>query len=354
MPELRKDPVIGRWVIISTERARRPSSCVAPVPAEKHDEVDPFSPGNEQMTPPELLAYRPAGTKPNTPGWWVRVVPNKFPALESTGDPTRKGHGMYDQMSGIGSHEVVVETPEADLQLPDMPPEQVQEVIWAFRDRSVALRRDSRFRYIQIFKNYGAQAGASIWHPHSQIIALPIVPKNLQEKLEGAKSYYDYKERCVYTDIVHQEQRDGDRIVEENESFISFCPYASAFPFEISILPKRQQNFFADLSKNEVVDLAEILRGTLRKLKFAVNDPAYNLVIHTTPDKLGAVPYFSWHIEILPALSKVAGFEWGSGFFINPLPPEDAAEFLRGAVLPQDPASETEASRRARERQAGV
>ncbi|MDK2973421.1 MAG: UDPglucose--hexose-phosphate uridylyltransferase [Candidatus Sumerlaeota bacterium] len=334
MPELRRDPVTGRWVIIATERAKRPSALVDTTPTEKIDKVNPFKAGNEHMTPPEILAYRPPGSKANSEGWWVRVFPNMYPALESEGEVSRAGLGMFDMMNGIGAHEVVVESPDEGVQLGDMDVEQVQEAIWAYRDRAVALRKDPRFQYVMIFKNYGKQAGASIWHPHSQIIALPIVPKNVQEKIEGARRYFDYKERCVFCDMIHQERNDAARVVMENDEFIAFCPYASRFPFEVFILPKQHACFFSDITKNIVSHLAEILQGTLRRLKLAVNDPAYNMIIHTTPKTLGDVPYFHWHIEILPALSRVAGFEWGSGFFINPIPPEDAAKFLRHAEMP--------------------
>ncbi|MBI5155369.1 galactose-1-phosphate uridylyltransferase [Candidatus Poribacteria bacterium] len=335
MPELRKDPVTGRWVIISAERAKRPAKLVRPVPTNKIDAFDPFLPGGEDKTPGEVLAYRPPGSAANSPGWWLRVVPNKFPALETQGEIRRSGDGMYDLMNGIGQHEIVIETPDADIQLPDMDEEQVQEVIWAFRDRSVEMHKDSRFRYVLIFKNYGKEAGASIWHPHSQIIALPIVPKNVQEELEGARRYHDYKERCVYCDMSHQEIKDQRRIVMENDGFVAFCPYAPRFPFETWILPKPHEQFFSDVTKNGVIDLARILKGTLRKLKLALNDPAYNFIIHTTPDDEGPIPYYHWHIEILPALSRVAGFEWGSGFFINPVAPEEAAQILREAELPR-------------------
>lgn len=337
MPELRRDPIVGRWIIVATERAKRPQSFVQHVPGDKRDENDPFVHGAEAKTPAEVLSYRPAGTKPNTPGWWVRVVPNKFPALDKDGELLREGDGMYDMMNGIGQHEVVVETPEAGMQISDLPQDQVQEVIWAFRDRCVELFKDPRYKYVMVFKNYGEEAGASIWHAHSQIIALPVVPKNVQEELNGAKKYYDYKERCVYCDMVSQELKDGSRLVMENDLFVAFCPYAARFPFETWILPKRHEAFFTDITKSTVQDLAEIYRGTLRKLKLALNDPAYNIVIHSTPPSAGAAPHYHWHIEILPALSRVAGFEWGTGFFINPVPPEEAAQYLRDADLPDSP-----------------
>ncbi|MGF1573079.1 MAG: galactose-1-phosphate uridylyltransferase [Sumerlaeia bacterium] len=335
MPELRKDPVLGRWVIIATDRAKRPASLVHSAPQNPIDENNPFLPGNESETPGEVLAYRPTGTKPNTPGWWVRVIPNKFPALDSSGEMIRRGEGMYDMMNGVGRHEVVVESPDPTKQLPDMDEEQVQEVIWAYRDRSVDLKRDPRFRYIQVFKNYGIQSGASFWHPHSQIIALPIVPSAVQEEIWGAKRYYEYKERNVYLDIIHQEQRDKVRVIMENDQFISFCPYASRFPFEMQIMLKERQQQFSDINKSSVTDLAEILKGSLKKLKTSLNDPAYNMIIRTTPEDESRSPYCHWRIEILPSLSRVAGFEWGSGFFINPVPPEVAAETLRNAELPK-------------------
>lgn len=296
--------------------------------SEKKGGFCPFCNGNEAHTPPEVLSYRDPNTKPDNDGWWIRVVPNKFPALQIEGDLNRAGEGMFDKMNGIGAHEVVIETPKHGLDLPDMTDRQVAEVLWAFRDRSIELRKDSRFRYVLIFKNHGAEAGATLEHPHSQIIALPIVPKRVQEEIDGARRYYDYKERCVFCDIIHQEMNDGTRIVQENDSFLSFFPYASRFPFEVWIVPKRHEVFFSDIQKNGVTNLSKILRSTLRKLKYALDNPDYNFLIHTTPFDEGAVPYYHWHIEIMPRLTRVAGFEWGTGFYINPMPPEEAAKFF--------------------------
>lgn len=350
MPELRKDPVVGRWVIIATDRAKRPANHVHSTPENQVDAFNPFLPGNESETPNEVLAYRVVGSKPNMPGWWVRVFPNKFPALDSSGEMIRRGEGMYDMMNGVGQHEVLIESPDPKTQLPDMDEEQVQEVLWAYRDRSVDLKRDPRFRYIQVFKNYGIQSGATFWHPHSQIIALPIVPSAVQDEIWGAKRYYDYKERNVYLDIIHQEQRDRVRVVMENDQFICFCPYASRFPFEMQIMPKERQQQFSDINKSAVTDLASILKGSLKRLKMSLNDPAYNLIIRTTPEDESRSPYCHWRIEILPSLSRVAGFEWGSGFFINPVPPEMAAETLRSVELPpSNPETESLKARMIRE-----
>lgn len=331
MPELRKDPVTGRWVIIATERAKRPHQ-YPKLDEERKGGFCPFCPGNEGSTPPELLSYRPSNTPKDSEGWWLRVVPNKFPALADEGSLKRSGKGMYDRMTGYGAHEVVIESPSHDDSFADLPLEQTQEIIWAFRDRIVELRKDARMRYILIFKNWGREAGASLEHPHAQIIGLPIVPKRVQEELLGSQKYFEYKERCVFCDIIRQELDENARIVDENDSFISFMPFASRFPFETWILPKEHTSFFNDIQKNQVSDLARSMKSVCGALKTALDDPPYNFVIHTTPfDETGAVPYYHWHIEVMPKLTKVAGFEWGTGFYINPTPPEEAAKFLHDA-----------------------
>jgi len=327
MPELRKDPVIGRWVIIATERAKRPSA-YARVHEEPKGGFCPFCQGQEHHTPSEVLAYRHAGTQPNTPGWWVRVVPNKFPALETHGPLNRRGEGMYDCMNGVGTHEVVIETPEHNSSLADLPQRQIEEVLWAFRDRVIELKKDPRFRYIMIFKNHGREAGASLDHSHSQIIALPIVPKRVQEEVEGARRYWEYKERCVFCDIIHQEEKDQVRIIVGNDSFLAVAPFASRFPFETWVLPREHGLYFHEIQKNQVVDLADILHTLLGRMKQILDDPPYNFMFHTAPFERAGVPYYHWHIEIIPKLTKVAGFEWGTGFYINPTPPEHAARYL--------------------------
>jgi len=327
MPELRKDPVIGRWVIIATERAKRPSAYVGGHEKPKAG-FCPFCRGQEVHTPPEVLAYRDPGSERNGTGWWVRVVPNKFPALQIEGQLQRRGEGMYDCMNGVGAHEVVIETPEHEMSLADIPPRQMQEVIWAFRDRVVELKKDPRFRYILIFKNHGREAGASLDHPHSQIIAMPIVPKRVQEELEGARRFWEYKERCVFCDIIAQEEKDQKRVVLENNSFIVIAPFASRFPFETWVLPKEHSLYFHEIQKNQVTELAEIMQALLGRLKTILDDPPYNFMIHTAPFERAGIPYYHWQIEVIPKLTKVAGFEWGTGFYINPTPPEDAARFL--------------------------
>lgn len=331
MPELRKDPVVGRWVIISTERSMRPVH-VAPEPTPLPAGFCPFCPGNEDKTPPEVFAVRENGAAPNGGGWQVRVVPNKFPALQIEGGLDRKGEGLYDKMNGVGAHEVVIEGPEHERDLADMSVEQIAAVLNAYRERFVDLHRDKRVRYVLIFKNHGAQAGATLEHTHTQLIATPIVPKNIQEEMDGSQRYFELKERCVFCDIVEQEtdETNSRRVVTQTERFIAIEPFAPRFPFETWILPRRHDDSFHQVEdEDEFVELAGVLKDTLQRLNRALDRPPYNFVIHTAPVGNGALEYYHWHLEIMPKLTRVAGFEIGSGFYINPTPPEDAAQFLR-------------------------
>lgn len=330
MPELRKDPIYGRWVIIATERSRRPSD-FAPEERIPKGGFCPLCEGNEDRTPPEVLAFRENGTPPNSPGWLLRVVPNKFPALRIEGELNREGEGIYDKMNGIGAHEVVVETPHHHETLATLPIKAVENVLWAYRERIIDLRRDERLRYVMVFKNYGAAAGASLEHSHSQIIALPIIPTRVREEIEGSKNYFQYKDRCVFCDVIRQELRQKTRIITENSGFVSLSPFASRFPFETWILPKIHQPSYECSNGAFYGQAAEILSDTLRRLKLVLDDPPYNYIIHTSSSPDQDRDYYHWHIEIMPKLTKVAGFEWGTGFYINPTPPEEAAEYLREA-----------------------
>jgi len=333
MPELRKDPVVGRWVIISTERGRRPSDFNGSAPTLSSSKPCPFDVGNEDKTPPEVLAYREAGTLPNTPGWTVRVVPNKFPALQIEGGLDRRGEGLYDKMNGIGAHEVIIETTDHTKELSELPTEQIENVLWAFRDRVVDLKNDNRFRYILIFKNHGGEAGATIEHTHTQLIATPIIPKSIQEELEGARRYWELKERCVFCDMIEQELRERKRLVMENEHFVSFEPFAPRFPFETWILPRSHISAFEDSQKSEFKSLAHALQESLQRINKALNRPHYNFIVHSAPCRDTRLDHYHWHIEIMPKLTKVAGFEWGTGFYINPTSPEEAAQYLREIQL---------------------
>ena len=335
MPELRKDPVVGRWVIISTDRSRRPTN-FTPVRVEKTTSFCPFCPGQEDKTTPEVYACRENGGGPNSTGWKVRVVPNKFPALQIEGALDRRGEGLYDKMNGVGAHEVVIEGPKHESDLADLPIDHVIEVLKAYRERMVDLHRDRRFRYVLIFKNHGAGAGATLEHTHTQLIATPIIPKILMEELEGARRYYELKERCVFCDIVQQDTADhnGRRVVTMNDRFVTIEPFAPRFPFETWILPRRHDSSFqAVKDDDEFRDLASILKDTLQRLNRALDRPPFNFAIHTAPVAEGDLEYYHWHLEIMPKLTRVAGFEIGSGFYINPTPPEDAAQYLRETAV---------------------
>jgi UDPglucose--hexose-1-phosphate uridylyltransferase len=331
MPELRRDPITGRWVIISTEREKRPTSFKLTV--ERKGGFCPFCEGNEQHTPPEIMAYRNNGSERDTSGWTLRVVPNKYPALHIEGELNREGEGMFDKMNGIGAHEVVVESPEHEMTLAKLDPHHIENVFWAFHDRMLDLKRDKRFRYILIFKNQGEAAGATLEHSHSQIIALPIIPKLASEEISGAKAYFNYKERCVYCDIIAQEKTEGTRIIEENSDFIALSPFAARFPFETWVLPKQHSAFFENAQKKEYESLSKLLRIVLNKMDRALATPPYNMIIHSSPFFENTQDFYHWHIELMPKLTKVAGFESGTGFYINPTSPEEAAQFLREASL---------------------
>lgn len=331
MPELRKDPVIGRWVIISTERAKRPSDFkLEPEPKANANEC-PFCEGREAMTPPEIMAYRNSGSHRDAPGWRLRVVPNKFPALRIEGNLDRRGEGMFDIMNGIGAHEVIIETPQHLNDLTSFSPVAMEELIWMYHDRIVDLKKDPRFKYVMVFKNKGLAAGASLEHTHSQLIALPVVPKRVSEEMAGSREYYSFKERCVFCDILRQEMRDGVRVVAENSEFVAIEPFAPRAPFETWVIPKAHNCRFENAQKKEYEQLARILLLVMKKMALVLNNPPYNYMIHTAPFHQEDLAYYHWHLEIMPKLTKFAGFEWGTGFYINPTPPEQAAESLREA-----------------------
>jgi UDPglucose--hexose-1-phosphate uridylyltransferase len=232
-------------------------------------------------------------------------------------------------MNGIGAHEVFIETTQHDQELADLEVDHIESVLWAFRERMIDLKRDTRFRYILVFKNQGEPAGASLEHSHTQLIATPIIPKRVQEELEGAKKYFELKERCVFCDMVDQELSQGVRLVHENAGFVSFEFFASRFPFETWVLPREHHSAYEDMAPGSYRDLAHCLKQTLGRLKRALHSAPYNMIFHTAPLSEPRSDSFHWHIEILPKLTKVAGFEWGSGFYINPTPPEEAAAYLQ-------------------------
>jgi UDPglucose--hexose-1-phosphate uridylyltransferase len=329
MPDLRRDPIVGRWVIISTDRAGRPKDFVESQTVRNPiADICPFCPGQEHLTPHEILAYRPHGES-NSSGWTVRVVPNKFPALQVEGEMGREGIGLYDRMNGIGAHEVIIETPDHKDAFAELSSKRVEDVLWAYRDRLVDLKRDIRFRYILIFKNHGSAAGATLEHEHSQLIALPIVPTSVLDEVEGCRAHFRQKERCIYCDIIRQELSQADRIVSDNPEFVAVTPFAPRFPFEMWILPKRHAAYFEESQRTQFDWLARILGDSLRRMDRVLSRPAYNFVLHTSPLHERTGEFYHWHFELIPKLTQVAGFEWGTGFYINPVTPEESAKFLR-------------------------
>jgi len=333
MSELRFDPLKRRWVIVAAERALKPADLVQEKVAVPTRNC-PLCPGNEQYTGHEILRTPAPGG-----GWRVRVVPNKFPVLRVEGRLERSGRGLYDVVSGIGAHEVIVETPDHGRAMADLTVEELRDVLAAFRARLADLRRDQRLRSLMLFKNHGAEAGARLDHAHSQLIAIPEIPVQIAVELRSAKDYFRRKERCLLCDVLRQEELEGDRVVLETARFVAFAPFASAFPFQVTVAPRAHAHDFTSLGDEDLLQLASTLRDVLGRLKAVLEDPPYNLALHTAPpahprpgrpglwDSLALD--WHWHLEIAPRLTRIAGFEWSTGFHINPVTPEDAARFLR-------------------------
>jgi len=336
MPELRQDPITREWVIIATERAKRPSEFTGQgggtrqVCLLSQRDTCPFCEGNESKTPPEIVAYRKPGTAPNTSGWWIRVVSNRFAALKIEGRRDRREiDGFYRIMDGVGAHEVVIETPEHCDTIGIIEDRQAEEIVMMYLDRFLDLKKDPRMDSITLFRNRGNLAGASLLHPHSQLIATPMVPGLLRRRLEVAFRYYDDQGKCVFCEMIQKELEERTRLVFENDEYVVFEPFASRVPFETWIVPKEHRSAFEDISRAQGKSLGRTLNAVLGLLFQKLNDPDYNYVVRTEPLREDHSVYFHWSLHILPRLTTMAGFEMGSGMFINPMPPEKAAEFLR-------------------------
>lgn len=327
MSELRKDPIIDRWVIITDSATRTPG--IVPEQALKDSLPCPFCPGNEYMCPPEILANRPFGSLPNSPDWNLRVVPNRSPVLVVEEDLKRMGEGLYDKISGIGANEVIIETPRHGIRQSEMEQAEMENLFWAYRDRLVDLKRDHRLRYALIYKNSGSNAGATLEHQYSLLMGLPIIPRGVLEEIEGAEKHYEYKERCIFCDIIRQELQQGGRLVSETRDFVAFEPFAPRVPFETWILPKRHISRFEDVEPGEIKEMAMIFIDVMKRIDSALGMPPYNYGIHTSPFSMECASYYHWHMEILPRLVPLTGFEWGSDLYINSTPPEKAAAFLK-------------------------
>jgi len=342
MPELRKDPIIGRWVIIATERSKRPRDFK--VESEPMLRVEcPFCEGNEAKTPPEVIALRRPGTKPNTPGWEVRIIPSISGYLDPKRELDRHGKGLYDLMNGVGTHEVIIMTPKhTGGNIHNINEEEISKVAESLVKRIDQLRQDKRLKYVLVFANHGRIAGgSSLGHLHLQLIATPVTPKRVKEELTGAKRYYDYKDRCIICDMIKQEIKADRRVICKTDDFVAINPFCSRFPFETWIMPLEHSCDFGLPKKVNFKDFGKIYKSVFAKMNKILGDFPFNAILHTAPFRRKEQKGYwetiendyHWHIEIMPRLTQVAGFEWGSGFYINPMSPEDACKALREAKV---------------------
>ena len=359
MSEYRQDPLTGRTVIVAEERASRPHQFDIEETGSEEDQKNgyrsscPFCEGNENLTPDEITVFRAEGTLPDTPGWTVRTIPNKYPAvarnaMDSLLDGSFVPHGgdFFVPIPGVGNHEVIVDTPRHVLSLSDMTEFETVDMFRMYRARLQALREENRWDYVQIFKNVGAAAGASIPHSHSQLIAMPFIPESQRMILLRAEEYHRDRStvsKCIWCDILDREIREGVRVVEKTEFCVALCPFVSRFTAEVEVYPRKHRSRFEDLDDQTLADFARLVRRTIIRLEQAVSwmkgNLAYNLVLHTEPFRLPSDEMrngFHCHLSILPSLARAAGFEWGTGLHINPIPPEKAAEQLRNADAEQN------------------
>ncbi|HPD20593.1 MAG: galactose-1-phosphate uridylyltransferase [Desulfomonilia bacterium] len=332
--EMRYNPATGRWVIYALSRRQRPRELIGSREGARtepaYDELCPFCPGHEQDLPPILLEYGRGDSHRQ-----IRVVRNKYPALTPEGDLKRVCQGMYMRMEGYGHHEVLIESPEHNRQIPVMTPEEVELIIEAYHRRYLKLIGVQKNLLVVIFRNYGRRAGASLMHPHSQIISTGVVPGHVREMEYRAQGYFDQWGSCMYCDMLAEELSAGVRIIHANRSFVSFIPYAAAQPFEIWIMPREHKAHFGDISAEEKTDLASSLHAMLRRIQERLNDPDYNYVIHSSAKYRSDEPQAHWFLQIGPKLTTRAGFEIGSGMSINTSLPEDDAAFLMPDPLPE-------------------
>jgi UDPglucose--hexose-1-phosphate uridylyltransferase len=333
MPELRRDPITGRQVLIAPEIASRPWHINIGASA-AHSDACPFCPGNEAMTPPEVCAERAPNGAPNTPGWQIRVVPNRYPALEDRADrraDLKEGRDPFYKVEALGVHEVIIESAQHAVHMNALGPAELAAVLRAYRARFTALKKDSRWKYLLIYKNQGERAGATLEHVHSQLVALPTVPREAADELTGARAHFDRTGRCIYCEMIERERKAPERLVLDSKCFIALCPFAPRFAFETWILPKQHAAHFASAWDEDLAGLGEILRRFIAKLDAVATQAPFNYLLRSAPLREDAGKFYHWHLEILPQLNRAAGFEWGSGMHMNPVAPEDAARLLRDA-----------------------
>lgn len=323
MSELRRDPILRRWVIIAPQRLvelPRP-----PWPSAFDDgEPCPFCPGNEHLNPVEIAAER------NGDGWAVRVTPDRAPLLRIEGDLGRRGSGMFDLMNPVGAHELVADTPSHTRGWADFTPAEMSRLLGTYRARALDLRRDARFRHVLVLKNHGA-AWSRFRHAHSHVVAMPFTPKRLEEELSGARAYFRMRERCVFCDQLAEECEAQERLVAQNDAFVTYSPFAAEQPYELRIVPRQHAADFGSLSDDARPQLAELLVDALARLRTVLGDPPYSVALHAGPVDGADGSEFHWHWEIVPRLGLELGMEWATGIYSNPVAPETAAAALRAA-----------------------
>ncbi|MDA8339098.1 MAG: galactose-1-phosphate uridylyltransferase [Nitrospiraceae bacterium] len=333
MPELRLNLITREWVIIAREKGKRPEDFISAREKKRLPEfveTCPFCPGNESKTPDEQYRIR------DEKGWKIRVVPNKFAVLSKEGERRRTNTGLKKSVNGVGTHEVIIETPVHNLTTATMPVEQLKEVIQTYKDRFIEIYKDPRIEHVIIFKNNGPASGTTIEHPHSQIAGIPVIPLQIRSRIENAMRFFDDTGECLLCKTINDEITDGARILSNTEHFVSFIPYAALSPFHIWIFPKRHSGSFSDLRSEEIWDLSINLKSTMAKLYYGLEHPDFNYVIRSGKPGNTDSEFIHWYISIVPRVAMASGFELGSGMYINPLMPEISAEFLRGVRIPSN------------------
>ncbi len=333
MPELRLNLITREWVIIAREKGKRPEDFISAREKKRLPEfveTCPFCPGNESKTPDEQYRIR------DEKGWKIRVVPNKFAVLSKEGERRRTNTGLKKSVNGVGTHEVIIETPVHNLTTATMPVEQLKEVIQTYKDRFIEIYKDPRIEHVIIFKNNGPASGTTIEHPHSQIAGIPVIPLQIRSRIENAMRFFDDTGECLLCKTINDEITDGARILSNTEHFVSFIPYAALSPFHIWIFPKRHSGSFSDLRSEEIWDLSINLKSTMAKLYYGLEHPDFNYVIRSGKPGNTDSEFIHWYIGIVPRVAMASGFELGSGMYINPLMPEISAEFLRGVRIPSN------------------
>ncbi|XP_058105930.1 ADP-glucose phosphorylase [Magnolia sinica] len=346
-PEIRKDVIFNRWIIFSPARSRRPTDFKSkssndnsnPNPSSSYSSSCPFCMGNEHLCAPEIFRVPTPDASSSTSDWKVRVIENLFPALAHIRDnqqienpnPSNSAPTVACAIQGLGFHNVVIETPDHAVRLSDLSPPEIGEVILAHGKRILQIAEDRLMKYVQVFKNHGASAGASLSHSHSQIMGLPFIPPTVSARLDSMKDYFGATGECGLCAI-----RSEELLIDESAHFFSIVPYAASFPFEIWIVPRTHYSHFHELDDEKAVDLGRLLKVMLMKLSRQLNDPPFNFMIHTSPFPVTdyQLSYSHWFLQIIPQLTGIGGFELGSGSYINPVFPEDAAKVLREVNVP--------------------